>query len=98
ALLAERAERYREVTQREMRAVVGGAESALYGWMRYHLGWEDREGRAVESRRGKMLRPVGLLMVAEALGGDVEQAAAAAAAVELIHNFSLLHDDIEDAS
>jgi geranylgeranyl diphosphate synthase type I len=81
-----------------MRAMVGASESPLYAWMRYHLGWEDRDGRQVEQRRGKMMRPVGLLMVTDALGGDVEQAAPAAAAVELIHNFSLLHDDIEDDS
>ncbi len=98
AVLAERAERYREETQRAMRAMVGDERTALYAWMRYHLGWEDRSGSPVELRREKMLRPVGLLMVAEALGGDVQQAVAAAASVELIHNFSLLHDDIEDDS
>ncbi len=96
--LEERAERYRALTQQEMRRAVGDAPEGLYAWMRYHLGWEDRDGRALEARRGKMLRPVGLLMAAEALGGKPEDAVAAAAAVELIHNFSLLHDDVEDAS
>jgi geranylgeranyl diphosphate synthase, type I len=96
--LEERAEAYRALTQREMRAMVSEAPQSLYAWMRYHLGWEDRDGRSVEGRRGKMLRPVALLLAAEALGGDPEQAAPAAASVELIHNFSLLHDDVEDAS
>lgn len=96
--LDERAERYRSLTQQEMRAAIGDSEDGLYAWMRYHLGWEDRGGRALEARRGKMLRPVGLLMAAEAQGGNAESAVAAAASVELIHNFSLLHDDVEDAS
>jgi geranylgeranyl diphosphate synthase, type I len=48
------------------------------------------------AKRGKRLRPRILLTVAESEGGDVEGAFAAAAALELLHNFSLVHDDIED--
>ena len=96
--LDARAERYRAATQREMRAVVGDAPDALHAWMRYHLGWEDRAGRPVEASPGKMLRPVALLLATELAGGDIEAALPAAAAVELVHNFSLLHDDIEDGS
>jgi len=96
--LAARAARYRPAVAREMRAVVGDAPDALSGWLRYHLGWEDRAGRPVEGAGGKMLRPTALLLAHELSGGAVEQALPAAASVELIHNFSLLHDDIEDAS
>ena len=98
AALDARAARYRDAVQQEMRAVVGAAPDALHAWMRYHLGWEDRAGRPVEASPGKMLRPVALLLTAELAGGRVEAAVAAAAAVELVHNFSLLHDDIEDGS
>ena len=45
---------------------------------------------------GKRLRPVLLLISAEAFGGDVEGAMPAALAVEIFHNFTLLHDDIMD--
>ena len=45
---------------------------------------------------GKRLRPVLLLITAEAFGGDVEDAMPAALAVEIFHNFTLLHDDIMD--
>jgi geranylgeranyl diphosphate synthase type II len=45
---------------------------------------------------GKRLRPVLLLLTAEAFGGSVEQATPAAMAVEVFHNFTLLHDDIMD--
>ena len=43
---------------------------------------------------GKRVRPVLCLAVAEAAGGDVERALPAAAAVELVHTFSLVHDDL----
>jgi geranylgeranyl diphosphate synthase type II len=45
---------------------------------------------------GKRLRPVLLLITAEAFGGSVEDAMSAALAVEIFHNFTLLHDDIMD--
>ena len=45
---------------------------------------------------GKRLRPVLLLITAEAFGGSVDEAMSAALAVEIFHNFTLLHDDIMD--
>ena len=96
--LERRLERYRPLVGAEMRAVVGGDPSPLFAWMRHHLGWEDGEGRAAGGGPGKMLRPAALLLAAEACGGDAARALPAAAAVELVHGFSLLHDDIEDGS
>ncbi|MDA0270062.1 MAG: polyprenyl synthetase family protein [Chloroflexi bacterium] len=96
--LVERAERYRPLVQQEMRDIVGERPEPLYAWMRYHLGWEDQQGAPVTASPGKLMRPVAVLLAAEIAGGRAEQAVAAAAAVELVHNFSLLHDDIEDAS
>ena len=66
--------------------------------LRYHLGWVDREGRSSPdaSSQGKALRPTLCLFVCEALGGDWERALPAAVALELVHNFSLIHDDIQD--
>jgi geranylgeranyl diphosphate synthase type I len=65
--------------------------------MRYHLGWEDAQGRPTEAAGGKALRPCLCLWACEALGGDWQRALPAAAALELTHNFSLVHDDIQDA-
>lgn len=62
----------------------------------YHLGWEG-EG-AGQNATGKRIRPLLLLLTTSAAGGEWERALPAAAAVELIHNFSLIHDDIEDNS
>ncbi|MDC6350384.1 polyprenyl synthetase family protein [Zeaxanthinibacter sp. PT1] len=62
-----------------------GEPDGLYEPMRYILGLG-----------GKRLRPALTLMAAEALGGDVEDSMDAAVALELFHNFSLVHDDIMD--
>jgi geranylgeranyl diphosphate synthase, type I len=96
--LEQRAAAYRPAVEAEMRAVVGEARGPFAGWMRYHLGWEDRDGGELAGARGKMLRPVALLLAHEVCGGRWERAVPAAAAVELVHNFSLLHDDVEDGS
>jgi len=96
--LAERAPEYRRLVAAEMREAVGDGPEGLFAWMRYHLGWEDQAGTAVAASPGKMMRPVGVLLATEMLGGDTSQAVPAAASIELVHNFSLLHDDVEDAS
>lgn len=59
--------------------------------IREHFGLDDRT-----AKRGKRLRPRILLTVAECEGSDGSVALGAAAALELLHNFSLIHDDIED--
>ncbi|MBU4220342.1 MAG: polyprenyl synthetase family protein, partial [Euryarchaeota archaeon] len=45
---------------------------------------------------GKRLRPIALLLSAEAVGGKPENVMPAAVAIELVHNFTLVHDDIMD--
>jgi geranylgeranyl diphosphate synthase type I len=89
-------DRYMPLIQAEMRRAVGNDPARLYGMVRYHLGWEDREGRPSSAGGGKALRPVLCLLVCEALCGDPRPALPAAAGIELLHNFSLVHDDIED--
>jgi geranylgeranyl diphosphate synthase type I len=67
------------------------ATHGLYEMVRYHLGLDGSDGR-----RGKRMRPLlGLLAYASITGGH-RKALPGAAAVELGHNFSLVHDDIED--
>lgn len=66
--------------------------------VRYHLGWVDEEGLPAQAGRGKQIRPAIVLLCTELVGGDWQQALPAAAAVELLHNFSLIHDDVEDNS
>ncbi len=63
----------------------------------YHFGWWDEHGRAIEATGGKTLRSALVLLTAEAVGSTAQAAVPAAVAVELVHNFSLLHDDVIDA-
>ena len=82
-----------------IRAVTQGHRQELnnlYAMMAYHMGWEG-DGTGVEAR-GKRIRPLLVCLTCAAAGGDWEKSLPAAAAVELVHNFSLLHDDIEDDS
>jgi len=62
----------------------------------YHMGWTG-EGADLEAT-GKRVRPLLVLLCASACGADWQSALPAAAAVELVHNFSLVHDDIQDNS
>ncbi|GHI35486.1 dimethylallyltransferase [Streptomyces daghestanicus] len=62
----------------------------------YHFGWADAAGRPTGSWGGKMVRPTLALLSARAAGGTAEDGLPAALAMELVHNFSLLHDDIMD--
>jgi geranylgeranyl diphosphate synthase type I len=69
--------------------------------LEYHFGWRgpDLEPLRNPAPAGKKLRPGLALLVCQAVGGEMTAAARnAAAAVELIHNFSLVHDDIQDRS
>ncbi len=62
----------------------------------HHFGWWDENGVPTHGTAGKAIRPALTLLAAEAVGGRVETAAPAAVAVELVHSFSLLHDDVMD--
>jgi len=70
-------------------------DDATRQMLRYHVGMETARGKPADVL-GKLLRPGLVLFVAEELGADLESAVPAAIALELIHNFSLIHDDIED--
>jgi geranylgeranyl diphosphate synthase, type I len=64
----------------------------------YHLGLAEADGSppARPGGAGKALRPALALLSARAAGAAPERGVPSAAAVELVHNFSLLHDDIMD--
>jgi geranylgeranyl diphosphate synthase, type I len=82
-------------------AALDGRTPLLSGMVRYHLGYAGRDLRPLDGRsvdRGKRLRPAVALLAAGAAGGEPQAAAPVAAAVELLHNFTLIHDDIQDQS
>ena len=78
-----------------LREALRGGDS-VYDLLHYYMGWVDPEGNAASGTEGKYLRPTLCLFACEAVGGGRDQAMPAAAALELIHNFSLIHDDIQD--
>ncbi len=85
--------------EEELKALLRTSSEELvhfYGMMQYHLGWVDREFHPLKADIGKRLRPLLCLLTCQAAGGDFRQALPAAAALELLHNFSQIHDDIED--
>jgi geranylgeranyl diphosphate synthase type I len=92
---------YLAAVEAEMRDVLdrdGASElRPFYGMMVYHLGWQDATFLPIEAPSGKHLRPL-LCLLACQVTGRWEPALPAAAAVELVHNFTLIHDDIEDHS
>ena len=92
-------DRYRDYLENALIAAVPPVENhAVNTPLRYHLGWSDRTGTpaATPASQGKALRPTLCMFACDALQGDPGHAAPAAAALELIHNFSLVHDDIQD--
>ncbi|HZD72413.1 MAG TPA: polyprenyl synthetase family protein [Actinomycetota bacterium] len=66
--------------------------------MAYHLGWLNQELRPCAADGGKRIRPALCFLACEHVGAAAAVALPGAMAVELIHNFSLVHDDIEDNS
>src|SRR5690606_5057505 len=62
----------------------------------YHFGWTDAAGLPAAGGSGKAVRPLLTLLAAKAVAGTWRPAVPAAVAVELVHNFSLVHDDIID--
>lgn len=88
--------KYHAHVQEALRRRLAPLSAPLGTMLRYHMGWESPEGAPSESAAGKGLRPALCLFTCEAVGGDVEDALPAAVALELIHNFSLIHDDIQD--
>ncbi|HMQ29314.1 MAG TPA: polyprenyl synthetase family protein [Chloroflexaceae bacterium] len=87
--------------QRAMRAVFPAAEARVAGFYQmqeYHLGWRDQALAPTESDPGKLIRPQLVLLACQAAGGDPAQAVPLAAGVQLLHDFTLIHDDIEDNS
>jgi geranylgeranyl diphosphate synthase type I len=94
-------ERHLPPIEAELREVLATPHPQLtffYGMMQYHLGWVDEGFAPTTGGAGKRLRPILCLLTCQATGGDPDQALPAAAAIELVHNFSLVHDDIEDRS
>jgi geranylgeranyl diphosphate synthase type I len=86
---------HRNELEAALREAIGVTPLALCAASRYVMGWEDQHG-APAANAGKRIRPALCLLAARAFGGAVAEAMPGATAVELIHNFSLVHDEVQD--
>nr|WP_190127667.1 polyprenyl synthetase family protein [Streptomyces mashuensis] len=89
-------ERGRTLATPVLRAAVARLAAPMDAVAAYHFGWTDAQGRPVSGDGGKAVRPALALLSAEAAGAAAEVGVPGAVAVELVHNFSLLHDDLMD--
>ncbi|MFE9026915.1 family 2 encapsulin nanocompartment cargo protein polyprenyl transferase [Streptomyces iakyrus] len=91
-------ERARAEVDPVLRAALGSLPGPMRRVALHHFGWEQADGTPADGDSGKAIRPALVLAAAAALGGPEARAGAAraAAAVELVHHFTLLHDDVMD--
>lgn len=88
--------RSRDLVEPALRAAIDRLAPRLRLAAGYHRGWWEADGRPRAGGSGKALRPALAVLSAQAAGGPVEPALPGAVAVELVHDFSLLHDDVMD--
>ncbi|WP_189134185.1 polyprenyl synthetase family protein [Wenjunlia tyrosinilytica] len=79
-----------------LRAAVDRLAAPMDTVAAYHFGWIDADGKPAHGDGGKAVRPALALLSAEVTGASPEVGVPGAVAVELVHNFSLLHDDLMD--
>lgn len=89
-------ERGRALSTPVLRAAVDRLAPPMDTVAAYHFGWIDAQGQPADGDGGKAVRPALALLSAEAAGAAAEAGVPGAVAVELVHNFSLLHDDLMD--
>ena len=89
--------RYKDVLDLALKDAISDRRIFLYDMLRYCMGWSDAYGVPLETKKGKGIRPSLCLFTCDAMGGDIEKALPAAVSLELIHNFSLIHDEIQDS-
>ncbi len=91
----------RSVIRSEMQAVFPTYSADLapfYGMQEYHLGWRNHSLQTEFSDPGKLLRPIMTIMACQMMGGNMAHVLPLAAGIQLLHDFSLIHDDIQDDS
>ena len=88
--------RSREATQPALREAVGRLPASIRLLAAYHFGWSDTKGNPLSGSVGKGIRPTLALLSARAAWAEAEVGLPGGVAIELVHNYSLIHDDIID--
>jgi geranylgeranyl diphosphate synthase type I len=89
-------EAYAPEIDRHIRKLLEGVDPFPKGMIEYHFGWVDQNFKPLKGSHGKRLRSTMCLLAFEAIHGDFHPCLPLAACIEMLHNFSLIHDDIED--
>ncbi|PKB83384.1 MAG: hypothetical protein BZY88_02100 [SAR202 cluster bacterium Io17-Chloro-G9] len=90
-----RFEPHRQALDLELKEVFSGRDGFLYDVLRYHLGWADQQGNPEDNPSAPHLQTLLALVCCEAFAGDFRAALPAAAGVDLVHNFTLVHGDVQ---
>ena len=90
-----RYDEYQRAVEGELRDVFDGREGFLYNLLRYHLGWIDQHGSPQGGGPPLHFQGAVALVSCEAMGADFRQALPAAAGVELLHHFTLVHGEVQ---
>jgi len=90
--------KYRSLVNDALIAKLIDGRTELNQVLRYAIGIDGHESNKtfIAARSGKRLRPILCLLVCELMGGNIKDVLPIAVAIELIHQFSLIHDDIQD--
>ncbi|HEX7353413.1 MAG TPA: polyprenyl synthetase family protein [Mycobacteriales bacterium] len=96
AVLPTSVDRARLLADPALRAAIARLHPTLAQVAAYHRGWVDADGAPAGPATGKALRPALALLGADAARVPASTALPAAVSVELVHDFSLLHDDLMD--
>ena len=89
-------DRYRKLIEVHLPQDIPEDGAEIYHMLRYCMGWSDQYGNPTNKTVGKLLRPSLCLFTCESVSSSVDKALPAAVTLELIHNFSLIHDEIQD--
>lgn len=93
--MISRYDEYRQSVERELRDIFEGREGFLYNLLRYHLGWVDQQGRPQDGGTPLHFQGAVVLAACQALDADFRAALPAAAGVELVHHFTLVHGEVQ---
>lgn len=86
---------WQSALEAELRECFAGRQGFLYNLLRYHLGWVDREGQPEPEMPRQSFHSLLALAAGQAVSGDYAPSLPAAAAVELVYNFVLVHNEVQ---
>lgn len=87
--------RYNEEINKALKDEINDRLNPIYETHKYYMGFDNNQEQA-ENSVGKRLRPSLVMLSSDAVDGNHEVALLIATALEYVHNFSLIHDDLED--